>query len=47
MLAIDERVSIDWARVVRGMASVENAVIRRWASARTVSRLRSGMSEPR
>jgi hypothetical protein len=46
MLAMEESVSIDCARVVRGMASVENAVIRRAASARTASRFRSGMREP-
>ena len=46
MLAIDDSVSIDCARVVRGMASVANAVIFRAASARTASRWRSGISEP-
>jgi hypothetical protein len=47
MLAMDDRVSIDWALVVRGIASVEKAVTLRAASARTAARLRSGMSEPR
>jgi len=47
MLAIEERVSMLWARVVLGMASVAKAVTPRAASARTTRRCRSGMSEPR
>jgi len=46
MLAIEESVSIGWARVVRGMASVEKALMRRCARARTASRFRSGMRDP-
>ena len=47
MFAIEDRVSMDWARVVRGMASVEKAVTPRAARARTTGRFRSGISEPR
>jgi hypothetical protein len=38
ILAIDESVSIAWARVVRGIASVEKAVTPLADSARTASR---------
>src|SRR2546425_1615282 len=47
MLAIEESVSMDCARVVRGTASVENAVIRRAARVRTTSGFRSGIRDPR
>ncbi len=42
MLLCDERESIDWARVTRGIASMLNAVVRLPASARTASVLVSG-----
>ena len=45
MFAMDDNVSMACARVVRGIASVENAVILRAASARTVAPFRSGISE--
>ena len=47
MLAIDESVSIDWARVVRGMASVEKAVIRRCGQGPHCLEIASGINEPR
>jgi hypothetical protein len=46
MLAIEESVSMACARVVRGMASVEKAVIRRVTSSRTASRFRNGIRDP-
>ena len=35
MFAIEDNTSSDWAREMRGTASIDNAVIGRWASTST------------
>src|ERR1051325_1821472 len=47
MLAMEDSVSIAWARVGRGIASVEKAVTLAAASARTAARFLSGIRDPR